>query len=134
MVPSWYQGHQTSSTNQGQDDHSRSYHTSDKGGGHHRSQNSGYRSWQSYEPAAITSKPRNPPQAYTAEPAQNDVASQGAPAPAAGHQAQGLEPARSHVSQRLGERSVVPKDDAHYRLDKLAESKLIEEEFFASPI
>jgi hypothetical protein len=31
MVPSWHQGHQTSSTNQGQADHSRSYHTSDKG-------------------------------------------------------------------------------------------------------
>jgi hypothetical protein len=38
------------------------------------------------------------------------------------------------VSQRLGECVTAPKDDERYLLDKLAESKLIEEEASAGPI
>jgi hypothetical protein len=40
-----------------------------------------------------------------------------APAPGAGQGAQGHQPARSHVSLRIGERVDPPKDDALHRLN-----------------
>jgi hypothetical protein len=57
-----------------------------------------------------------------------------AAAPGAGHDAQGPQPARSHVSQRIAERVDPQKDDAHHRLNLLADSKLDKEGSSTGPI
>jgi hypothetical protein len=59
---------------------------------------------------------------------------QAAPAPGTGQGAHGHQPARSHVSLRVGERVNPPKDDACHRLNQLAHSKLDEEESLAGPV
>jgi hypothetical protein len=56
------------------------------------------------------------------------------PAPAASHDAQGHQPAHSHVSQSIDECFDPPKDDACHRLNLLPESKLDEEESSLGPI
>jgi hypothetical protein len=125
------QAQQASSPNQGQVEHSRSNRAPGKSGGNHRTQHSGHHSRQPRDLAAVTSKPRNPPWPDAAEPACGKSATQAAPAPGAGQGAQGHQPARSHVSLRIGERVDPPKDDARHRLNQLVNSKLNEEESLA---
>jgi hypothetical protein len=125
------QAQQVSSPNQGQAEHSRSNRAPGKSGGNHRTQHSGHHSRQPRDSAAVTSKPRNPPRPDAAELARSKSAAQATPAPGACQGAQGLQPARSHVSLRIGERVDPPKDDACHRLNQLADSKLDKEESLA---
>jgi hypothetical protein len=76
----------------------------------------------------VTSKPRNPCRPDAVEPAHGKAVVHAAPALGTGHGAQGPQPARSHVSLRVGKRVDPPKDDAHHWLNQLADSKLDEEE------
>jgi hypothetical protein len=55
-------------------------------------------------------------------------------APGAGHGAQGPQPARSHVSLRVREHVIPPKDDTRHWLNQLADSKLDKEESSMGPI
>jgi hypothetical protein len=119
---------QASSPNQGRAEHSRSNRAPGKSDGNHRTQHSGYHTRQPRDPAAVTSKPCNPPRPDAAEPAWDKAAAHATPAPGAGHGAQGPQPTRSHVSLRVGKRVDPPKDDARHRLNLLADSKLDEEE------
>jgi hypothetical protein len=119
---------QASSPNHGPTEHSRSNRAPGKSGGNHRTHHSGHHSRQPRDPAAVTSKPRNHPRPDAAEPAHGKSAAQLALAPAAGQGAQGHQPARSHVSLRIGEHIDPPKDDARHRLNQLADSKFDEEE------
>jgi hypothetical protein len=125
---------QASSPNQGRAEHSQSNRAPSKSGGNHCTQHSGYHSRQPRDPAAVTSKPRNPPRPDTAEPARGKAVAHAVPAPGAGHGAQGPRPAYSYVSLRVGERVDPPKDDARHRLNLLADSKLDEEESSMGPI
>jgi hypothetical protein len=59
---------------------------------------------------------------------------QATPAQGAGQGAQGHQPARSHVSLRIGEHVDPPKDDARHRLNQLADSKFNKEESSAGPV
>jgi hypothetical protein len=68
------------------------------------------------------------------EPARGKAVAHAAPAPGARHDAQGPQPACSHVSLRVGERVDPPKNDARHRLNQLADSKLDEEESSMGPI
>jgi hypothetical protein len=122
------QAQQASSPNHGRSEHSWSNRAPGKSGGNHRTHHSGHHSRQPRDPAAVTSKPCNPPRPYAAEPARGKSGAQAAPAPGAGQGAQGHQPARSHVSLRIGERVDPPKDDARHRLNQLADSKFDEEE------
>jgi hypothetical protein len=122
------QAQQASSPNQGQAEHSRSNQAPGKCGGNHRTQHSGHHSRQPRDPAAVTSKPRNPPQPDVAEPARDKSTAQAVPAPGAGQGAQGHQPAHSHVSMRIRERVDPPKDDVRHRLNQLADSKFDEED------
>jgi hypothetical protein len=126
--PSKPHAQQASSPSQSRGEQSRSNRALGKNGGNHRTQQSGYHNRQPRDLDAVTSKPRNLPRLNAAEPAQSNAAARAAPAPAAGQGAQGHQPARSHVSQRVRERVDPPKDDARHRLNLLAESKLDEEE------
>jgi hypothetical protein len=101
---------------------------------HYRTQHSGYHSRQPRDPAAVTSKPHNPPWPDVAEPAWGKAVVHVAPAPEAGHDTQGPQPAHSHVSLRVGEHVDPPKDDARHWLNQLADSKVDEEESSAGPI
>jgi hypothetical protein len=125
---------QASSPNHGPAEHSRSNRAPGKSAGNHRTQHSGRHSRQPRDPAAVTSKPRHPPRADAVEPARGRPAAQALPVQGAGQGAQGHQPARSHVSQRLGERVDPPKDDARHWLNQLADSKFNEEESSAGPI
>jgi hypothetical protein len=128
------QAQQASSPNQGRAEHSRSNRAPGKSGGNHRTQHSGYHSGQPRDPAAVTSKPCNPPRPDAAEPAQGKAVAHAALAPGAGHDAQGPQPARLHVSLRVRERVDPPKDDACHWPNLLTDSKLDEEESSAGPI
>jgi hypothetical protein len=128
------QAQQASSPNQGQVEHSRSNRAPGKSGGNHRTQHSGHHSWQPRDSAAVTSKPHNPPRPDAAEPACDKSMAQAAPARGAGRGAQGHQPARSHVSLRIGECVDPPKDDARHQLNQLVDSKLDEEESLARPV
>jgi hypothetical protein len=108
---------QASSPNQARVEHSRSNRAPGKSGGNHRSQHSSHHSRQPRDPAAVTSKPRNPPRPDAAEPTCSKAVVHAAPAPRAGQGAQGNQPARSRVSLRVGERVDPPKDDARHRLN-----------------
>jgi hypothetical protein len=99
-----------------------------KSGGNHCTQHSGYHSRQPHDPAAVTSKPCNPPRPDAVEPAWGKAVAHAAPAPGAGQGAQGPQLARSHVSQRIGKRVNPTKDDARHRLNQMANSKLDEVE------
>jgi hypothetical protein len=80
---------QASSPNQGQAEHSRSNRAPGKSGGNHRTQYSGHHSRQPRDPAAVTSKTRNPPRPDAAEPARDKSAAKATPAPGASQGAQG---------------------------------------------
>jgi hypothetical protein len=125
---------QASSPNHCPVEHSRSNRAPGKSGGNHRTQHSGHHNRQPRDPAAVTSKPRHPPRADAVEPACGKYAAQAQPAQGAGQGAQGHQPARSHVSQRIGERVDPPKDDARHRLNQLADSKFDEEESSVGPV
>jgi hypothetical protein len=125
---------QASSPNHGPVEYSRSNRAPGKSGGNHHTQHSGHHSRQPRDSAAVTSKPRNHPRPDAAEPAHGKPTVQAAPAPRAGQGAQGHQPARSHVSLRIGERADLPKDDARHRLNQLADSKFDEEESLAGPV
>jgi hypothetical protein len=125
---------QASSPNQGRAEHSQSNRAPGKSGGNHRTQHSGHHSRQPRDSSAVTRKPRNPPRPDVAEPTRGKAVAHAAPAPRAGRGAQGNQPARSHVSLRIGERADPPKDDARHRLNQLADSKLDEEKSSAGPI
>jgi hypothetical protein len=111
---------EASSPNHGPAEHSRSKRAPGKSSGNHRTQHSGHHNRQPRDPAAVTSKPRHPPRAKSAEPARGKSAAPDQPARGAGQGAQGHQPARSHVSQRIGEPVDPPKDDARHRLNLLA--------------
>jgi hypothetical protein len=128
------QAQQASSPNHGQAEHNRSNRAPSKSGGNHRTQHSGHHNRQPRDPAAVTSKPHNPPRPDAAEPTRGKFAAQVASAPGAGQGAQGHQPARSHVSLRIRERVDPPKDDARHRLNQLADSKFDEEESSAGPV
>jgi hypothetical protein len=128
------QAQQASSPNHGPAEHNQSNRAPGKSGGNHRTHHSGHHSRQPRDLAAVTSKPRNPPWPDAAEPARGKSAAQAAPAPGAGQGAQGHQPARSHVSLRIGERVDPPKDDARHRLNQLMDSKFDEEESSAGPV
>jgi hypothetical protein len=117
-----------SSPNHGPAEHSGSNRAPGKISGNHRTQHSSHHSRQPRDPAAVTSKPRNHPWPDAAEPACGKSAAQAAPALGAGQGIQGHQPARSHVSLRIGERVDPLKDDARHRLNQLADSKFDEEE------
>jgi hypothetical protein len=123
-----------SSPNHSPAEHSRSNRARGKSSGNHRTQHSGHHSRQPRDLAAVTSKPRNHPRPDAVEPARGKSAAQVEPAPGAGQGAQGHQPARSHVSLRIGERIDLPKDDARHRLNQLADSKFDEEESLARPV
>jgi hypothetical protein len=125
---------QASSPNHGPVEHNWSNRAPDKSGGNHRTHHSGNHSRQPRDPAAVTSKPRNPPRLDPAEPARGKSAAQAAPALGAGQGAEGHQPARSHVSLRIGECVDPPKDDARHWLNQLADSKFDEEESSAGPV
>jgi hypothetical protein len=125
---------QASSPNHGSAEHSRSNRVPGKSGGNHRTQHSVHHNRQPREPAAVTSKPRHPPRVDTVEPTRGKSTAQAQPAQGAGQGAQGHQPARSHVSQRIGERIDPPKDDAHHRLNQLADSKFDKEESSVGPV
>jgi hypothetical protein len=125
---------QASSPNHGQVEYSWSNRAPGKSGGNHRTQHSGHHSQQPRDPAAVTSKPRNPLRPGAVELARGKSAAQAAPAPGAGQGAQGHQSARSHVSLRIGECVDPPKDDARHRLNQLADSKFDEEESSAGPV
>jgi hypothetical protein len=114
---------QASLPNHGPAEHSRSNRAPGKSGGNHRTQHSGHHNRQPRHPAAFTSKPRHPSRIDAMEPACGKSATQAQPAQGAGQGAQGHQPARSHVSQRIRERVDPPKDDARHRLNQLADSK-----------
>jgi hypothetical protein len=121
-------------TNQGRAEHSRSNRAPGKSGGNHRTQHSGYHSWQPRDLAAVISKPCNLPRPDAAEPAWGKAVVHAAPAPGAVHDAQGPQPARSRVSLRISERVDPLKDNARHRLNLLANSKLDEKESSTGPI
>jgi hypothetical protein len=125
---------QASSPNHGPAEHSRSNRAPGKSGGNHRTQHSGHHNRQPRDPAAVTSKLRHPPRTDAAEPAHGKSMAQAVPAQGAGQGAQGHQPARSHVSLRIGERVDPPKDDARHRLNQLADSKFDEEESSVGPV
>jgi hypothetical protein len=125
---------QASSRNHGPAENSRSNRAPSRSGGNHRTQYSGHHSRQPRDSAAVTSKPRNHPLQDVAEPARGKPAAQVAPAPGADQGAKGPQPARSHVSLRIGERVDPPKDDARHRLNQLADSKFDEEESSVGPV
>jgi hypothetical protein len=125
---------QASSPNHGPVEHSRSNRAPGKSGGNHRTHHSGNHSRQPRDPAAVTSKPCNPPRPDAAEPARGKSAAQAAPALGASQGAQGHQPTHSHVSLRIGDRVDPPKDDARHRLNQLADSKFDEEESSAGPV
>jgi hypothetical protein len=125
---------QASSPNQGLAEHSRSNRAPGKSSGNHRTQHFGHHSRQPRDPAAVTSKPRHPPRTDAAEPAHSKSMAQAAPAQGTGQGAQGHQPARSHVSLRIGEHVDPPKDDARHRLNQLVDSKFDEEESSAGPV
>jgi hypothetical protein len=68
------------------------------------------------------------------EPARGKSMALDQPARGASQGAQGHQPARSYVSQRIRERADPPKDDARHRLNLLADSKFDEEESSAGPV
>jgi hypothetical protein len=119
---------QATSPNHGPAEHCRSNRAPGRSGGNHRTQHSGHRSRQPRDPATVTSKPCNHPRPDVAEPARGKPTTQAAPVPGAGQGAKGPQPARSHVSLRIGECVDPPKDDARHRLNQLADSKFDEEE------
>jgi hypothetical protein len=125
---------ETSSPNHGPAEHSRSNRAPGKSGGNHHTQHSGHHNRQPRDPAAVTSKPRHPPRAEATEPAGGKSAAPDQPAQGAGQGAQGHQPARSHMSQRIGERVDPPKDDARHRLNLLADSKFDEEKSSVGPV
>jgi hypothetical protein len=68
------------------------------------------------------------------EPAWGKAVAHATPAPGAGQGPQGPQPARSHVSQRIGKRVNPTKDDARHRLNQMADSKLDEVESSSRPV
>jgi hypothetical protein len=125
---------QASSPNHGPAEHSRSNRAPGKSGGNHRTQHSGHHNRQPQDPAAVTSKPCHLPRADAVELARGKSTVPAQPAQGAGRGAQGHQPTRSHVSQRIGERIDPPKDDARHRLNLLADSKFDKEESSAGPV
>jgi hypothetical protein len=105
------QAQQASSPNQGRAEHSWSNRAPGRSGGNHRTQQSGYHSRQPHDLAAVTSKPRNLPQPDCVELVQGKAAAHAVPVPGAGHDAQGLQLARSHVSLSIVECVDPLKDD-----------------------
>jgi hypothetical protein len=112
---------EASSPNHGPVEHSRSNRAPGKSGGNHHTQHSAHQYRQPRDPAAVTSKLRLPPRTDASESARGKSVAQAAPAQGAGQGAQGHQPARSHMSLRIGERVDPPKDDARHRLNQLAD-------------
>jgi hypothetical protein len=125
---------QASSPNHGPAEHSQSNRAPGKSGGNYRTQHSGHHNRQPRDSAAVTSKPRHPPRADAAESVRGKSVAQAQPAQGAGQDAQGHQPARSHVRLRIRERVDPPKDDTRHRLNQLADSKFDEEESSVGPI